>query len=154
MAIEMKVPPVGESITEVTIASWNKKDGDIVKMDEVLCELESDKATFELPAEAEGVLRIVAKEGDVLVFSAVNLEPLKRRISAEDLSLSLLVVKMEAKEIELKEVIVNDNYGITAENLGIVPHGQKTYTPAERKLRTASGMGITGNSDGTSGVSA
>ncbi|MFY7890335.1 MAG: biotin/lipoyl-containing protein, partial [Spirosomataceae bacterium] len=71
MAIEMKVPPVGESITEVTIASWNKKDGDVVKMDEVLCELESDKATFELPAEAEGVLRIVAAEGDTLAIGAL-----------------------------------------------------------------------------------
>lgn len=71
MAIEMKVPPVGESITEVTVATWNKKDGDLVKLDEVLCELESDKATFELPAEAEGVLRIVAKEGDVLPIGAV-----------------------------------------------------------------------------------
>ena len=71
MAIEMKVPPVGESITEVTIAAWNKKDGDVVKMDEVLCELESDKATFELPAEAEGVLKIVAKEGDTLPIGAV-----------------------------------------------------------------------------------
>ncbi len=71
MAIEMKVPPVGESITEVTIATWNKKDGDLVKMDEVLCELESDKATFELPAEAEGVLKIVAKEGDTLPIGAV-----------------------------------------------------------------------------------
>jgi 2-oxoglutarate dehydrogenase E2 component (dihydrolipoamide succinyltransferase) len=71
MAIEMKVPPVGESITEVTIATWNKKDGDVVKMDEVLCELESDKATFELPAEAEGVLKIVAKEGETLAIGAV-----------------------------------------------------------------------------------
>ena len=71
MAIEMKVPPVGESITEVTIATWNKKDGDLVKMDEVLCELESDKATFELPAEAEGILKIVAKEGDTLPIGAV-----------------------------------------------------------------------------------
>jgi len=77
MAIEMKVPPVGESITEVTIATWNKKDGDIVKMDEVLCELESDKATFELPAEAEGVLKIVAKEGETLPIGAVicTIEP-------------------------------------------------------------------------------
>jgi 2-oxoglutarate dehydrogenase E2 component (dihydrolipoamide succinyltransferase) len=77
MAIEMKVPPVGESITEVTIATWNKKDGDLVKMDEVLCELESDKATFELPAEAEGVLKIVAKEGDTLPIGAVicTIEP-------------------------------------------------------------------------------
>ena len=67
----MKVPAVGESITEVTVATWNKKEGDHVKLDEVLCELESDKATFELPAEAEGVLHIVAKEGDVLPIGAV-----------------------------------------------------------------------------------
>ena len=71
MAIEMKVPAVGESITEVTVATWNKKEGDHVKLDEVLCELESDKATFELPAEAEGILHIVAKEGDVLPIGAV-----------------------------------------------------------------------------------
>jgi 2-oxoglutarate dehydrogenase E2 component (dihydrolipoamide succinyltransferase) len=71
MAIEMKVPAVGESITEVTVATWNKKEGDYVKLDEVLCELESDKATFELPAEAEGILHIVAKEGDVLPIGAV-----------------------------------------------------------------------------------
>ena len=71
MAIEMKVPAVGESITEVTVATWNKKEGDLVKLDEVLCELESDKATFELPAEAEGILHIVAKEGDVLPIGAV-----------------------------------------------------------------------------------
>ncbi|MHA8066501.1 2-oxoglutarate dehydrogenase complex dihydrolipoyllysine-residue succinyltransferase [Aquirufa sp. ROCK2-A2] len=71
MAIEMKVPAVGESITEVTVATWNKKEGDLVKLDEVLCELESDKATFELPAEAEGILHIVANEGDVLPIGAV-----------------------------------------------------------------------------------
>lgn len=71
MAIEMKVPSVGESVTEVTIASWVKKDGDLVKMDEVICELESDKATFELPAEADGILRIVGKEGDTLSIGEV-----------------------------------------------------------------------------------
>ena len=77
MAIEMKVPAVGESITEVTVATWNKKEGDHVKLDEVLCELESDKATFELPAEAEGILHIVASEGDVLPIGAVicSIEP-------------------------------------------------------------------------------
>ncbi len=67
----MKVPTVGESVTEVTIAAWNKKEGDTVKMDEVLCELESDKATFELPAEAAGVLHLRAKEGDTLPIGAV-----------------------------------------------------------------------------------
>jgi 2-oxoglutarate dehydrogenase E2 component (dihydrolipoamide succinyltransferase) len=70
MAIEMKVPSVGESVTEVTIASWVKKDGDFVEMDEVICELESDKATFELPAEASGILRIIASEGDTLEIGA------------------------------------------------------------------------------------
>jgi 2-oxoglutarate dehydrogenase E2 component (dihydrolipoamide succinyltransferase) len=63
---EMKVPAVGESITEVTISTWLKKDGDLVQLDEVIAEVESDKATFELPAEAAGILRIVAKEKDTL----------------------------------------------------------------------------------------
>ncbi|MBS1487946.1 MAG: 2-oxoglutarate dehydrogenase complex dihydrolipoyllysine-residue succinyltransferase [Bacteroidetes bacterium] len=63
---EMKVPAVGESITEVTISTWLKKDGDRVKLDEVIAEVESDKATFELPAEANGILRIVAKEKTTL----------------------------------------------------------------------------------------
>ena len=63
---EMKVPAVGESITEVTISTWLKKDGDHVKLDEVIAEVESDKATFELPAEASGILRIVAKESTTL----------------------------------------------------------------------------------------
>ncbi|KAF4531244.1 hypothetical protein B566_EDAN019309, partial [Ephemera danica] len=68
---EMKVPPVGESITEVTLASWKKKTGDTVVRDEIICELESDKATFELPAEADGIITIVAKEGDVLPIGGV-----------------------------------------------------------------------------------
>ncbi|ASU35926.1 2-oxoglutarate dehydrogenase complex dihydrolipoyllysine-residue succinyltransferase [Mucilaginibacter xinganensis] len=71
MSLTIKVPPVGESITEVTLSSWLKKDGDAVKMDEVIAELESDKATFELTAEKAGVLKTVAKEGDTLAIGAV-----------------------------------------------------------------------------------
>lgn len=63
---EMKVPAVGESITEVTISTWLKKDGDHVRIDEILAEVESDKATFELPAEATGILRIIAGEKTTL----------------------------------------------------------------------------------------
>lgn len=66
MALEIKVPTVGESISEVTIARWNKKTGDYVEMDELLCELESDKATFELNAEAAGVLTTNGNEGDTI----------------------------------------------------------------------------------------
>ena len=63
---EMKVKPLGESIAEVVIGNWTKNDGDTVAMDEVLGEIESDKATFEITAEVAGVLRIVAKAGDTL----------------------------------------------------------------------------------------
>jgi len=71
MGLEIKVPAVGESITEVTLSQWLKKDGDYVEMDENLAELESDKATFELPAEKAGILKIVAQEGDTLEIGAV-----------------------------------------------------------------------------------
>ncbi|GAB3536383.1 2-oxoglutarate dehydrogenase complex dihydrolipoyllysine-residue succinyltransferase [Pontibacter brevis] len=71
MSLEVKVPAVGESITEVTIAQWLKKDGDRVEMDEVIAELESDKATFELPAEGAGILRIVAPEGETVEVGAL-----------------------------------------------------------------------------------
>ncbi|PSR54914.1 dihydrolipoyllysine-residue succinyltransferase [Adhaeribacter arboris] len=71
MSLEVKVPVVGESITEVTIAKWLKKDGDQVAMDEVICELESDKATFELPAEGAGILRIKVGEGETIPIGTV-----------------------------------------------------------------------------------
>jgi len=70
MALEMKVPTVGESITEVTLASWLVKDGDYVEMDQMLCELESDKATFEVPAEKAGVIKLIAEEGADLEIGA------------------------------------------------------------------------------------
>ena len=71
MRLEIKVPPDGESISEVTLSNWVKNDGDHVEMDDVIAELESDKATFELTAEAAGTLRTTAKEGDILPIGAV-----------------------------------------------------------------------------------
>ncbi len=66
MAIEIKVPSVGESITEVTLVKWLKKDGEWVERDEVIAELESEKATFEINAEQAGALKTIATEGDTL----------------------------------------------------------------------------------------
>ncbi len=66
--IDIKVPTVGESISEVTLVKWLKKEGDYVNRDEVLCELESEKATFELNAEQAGVLHVVAQEGATLAI--------------------------------------------------------------------------------------
>jgi 2-oxoglutarate dehydrogenase E2 component (dihydrolipoamide succinyltransferase) len=71
MSIEIKVPTVGESITEVTLAKWIKKDGDWVERDEVIAELESEKATFEINAEQAGVLKLIAKEDDTLKIGDV-----------------------------------------------------------------------------------
>ncbi len=67
----MKVPVIGESITEVTLAQWLKADGDYVELDEAICEFESDKATLEFPAEAAGKLIYVAAEGDDLEIGAL-----------------------------------------------------------------------------------
>lgn len=69
--VEMKVPVIGESINEVTLSQWLKPDGSFVKIDEPICEFESDKATLEFPAEAEGKLIHVAKEGDDLAIGAL-----------------------------------------------------------------------------------
>ena len=93
-------------------------------------------------SDSDGSFSIAVREGDVLVFSAVNLDPVKHRITSEDMAANSLVVKMTAKEVELKEVVVNENANITAENLGIIPYGQKKYTPAERKVYTATSTSI------------
>ena len=66
MAIDIKVPSIGESITEVTLIKWMKKSGEWVERDEILAELESEKATFEINAEKAGILTTVASEGDTL----------------------------------------------------------------------------------------
>jgi len=74
MSIEIKVPVVGESITEVTIAKWLKSDGEFVEMDEVICEMESEKATFELNAEVSGTLKIKVEEGATIQIGEVICE--------------------------------------------------------------------------------
>ncbi|TAH22704.1 MAG: 2-oxoglutarate dehydrogenase complex dihydrolipoyllysine-residue succinyltransferase [Cytophagales bacterium] len=106
--LSMTVPSVGESITEVTLSNWLKKDGDFVKLDEILCELESDKATFELPAKAEGILRHIAKAGDVLAVGSpiCNIEA-----GANASSTPATVTPPPAKEETKQEVVESkDSY--------------------------------------------
>jgi 2-oxoglutarate dehydrogenase E2 component (dihydrolipoamide succinyltransferase) len=71
MPIEIKVPSAGESVTEGRLSRWLKPDGAAVQRDEMVCELETDKATAEVPAPAAGVLRQIAKEGDTVRIGAV-----------------------------------------------------------------------------------
>jgi len=69
--LEMKVPSPGESITEVEIATWLVKDGDYVEKDQAIAEVDSDKATLELPAEASGIITLKAEEGDAVAVGQV-----------------------------------------------------------------------------------
>lgn len=70
MSVELKIPVIGESVTEVTLSSWLKKDGDYVAEGESVCEIESDKASMELPAPSAGVLKILAEAGAELKIGA------------------------------------------------------------------------------------
>jgi len=71
MILEMKVPSPGESITEVEIAQWLVEDGDYVEKDQAIAEVDSDKATLELPAEASGIITLKAKEGDAVAVGEI-----------------------------------------------------------------------------------
>ncbi|MGB0430198.1 MAG: 2-oxoglutarate dehydrogenase complex dihydrolipoyllysine-residue succinyltransferase [Bacteroidia bacterium] len=71
MALEVRIPNVGESVTEVTLAQWLVEDGDYVEMDQPICEMETDKASQELFAETAGVISLVAEEGDDLEIGAL-----------------------------------------------------------------------------------
>ena len=71
MILEMKVPSPGESITEVEIATWLVEEGDYVEKDQAIAEVDSDKATLELPAEASGTITFKAEEGDAVEVGAV-----------------------------------------------------------------------------------
>ena len=95
--VEMKVPSPGESITEVQISRWLKKDGDYVEKDEEICEIDSDKATLTLNAEAAGVIKLIAKEGDTIAVgssvctidtSAVPVASGKKEIQKEEKAVS------------------------------------------------------------------
>jgi 2-oxoglutarate dehydrogenase E2 component (dihydrolipoamide succinyltransferase) len=139
MSLEIKVPPVGESITEVTLASWIKKDGDVVQMDEVIAELESDKATFELTATEAGTLKTVAKEGDVLPIGALvctieagGATPAKTAAPAADKTAE--PTKEEAQEEE--KLAVASEKGSTAQST----YASGTPSPAAAKILAEKGI--------------
>lgn len=111
--------------------------------------LTTERATS---SDKNGLFFLFAKEGDIIVLSAVNLVTLRRRVEKQDLLSTSVEIQMTAESIALKEVVINGSTQISAENLGIIPLGQKKYTPAERKLYTAiSGGGIDGLLNAISG---
>jgi len=103
MAIEIKVPTVGESITEVTLLKWVKNNGDYVERDEIIAELESEKATFEVNAEKAGILTTLIAEGDTInigdVMATID------ETAAAPAENATNEVKQEAPQEESKAVI-------------------------------------------------
>ena len=98
MSIEIKVPTVGESISEVTLVKWHKQDGEYANRDEVIAELESEKATFELNAEQAGTIKIIAKEGDTINIGDVVCTIDTDAAKPETVVSENTVVKEEKKE--------------------------------------------------------
>ncbi len=144
--LEIKVPAFAESITEASIAVWLKKEGDFVEKDEALCEFETDKATMEYNAEADGILHIVAKEGQTLkigeLFAKIDTsktqndtkEPQKPQekteIAQKEVQKTTPQAKTDAKTTPLAENILSDK-GIDPKTLkGTGENGKITKADA------------------------
>lgn len=128
MILEMKVPSPGESIKEVEIATWLVKDGDYVEKDQAIAEVDSDKATLELPAEASGIITLKAEEGDAVAVGAIvcliDTEGAKPSGSAPVAE----VKKEEAKPVEVKKDEVK------ATPVATTTYASGTPSPAARKI--------------------
>jgi 2-oxoglutarate dehydrogenase E2 component (dihydrolipoamide succinyltransferase) len=123
MILEMKVPSPGESIKEVEIATWLVKDGDYVEKDQAIAEVDSDKATLELPAEASGIITLKAEEGDAVAVGAVVCL-IDTSAAKPSGSTPAAEVKVEEKKVEAPKA---------------APVAEKTYatqapSPAARKI--------------------
>ena len=113
MVLEMKIPSPGESITEVEISQWLVRDGDVVRKDQTIAELDSDKATLDLPAEASGKITLKAQEGDSMSVGDV--------VCLIDTSESITEIETDEIESDI-EPIKEDNTKITqSENISVTP---------------------------------
>ena len=132
MILEMKVPSPGESITEVEIAQWLVSDGDYVEKDQAIAEVDSDKATLELPAEISGTITLKAEEGDAVQVGAVvclidsegNVSTSKTKDNKTD------KIKAEFPKIDLQTPIVESSYAA------------QSPSPAAKKIMNEKGISI------------
>ncbi len=104
MILKMKVPSPGESITEVEIAQWLVNDGDYVEKDQAIAEVDSDKATLELPAEESGVITLKANQGDVVAVGAVVCLIDTDAVKPADIKQAVKVSEIEKLSEKLPEV--------------------------------------------------
>ena len=141
--LKMMVPAVGESINEVTISSWLKKDGDIIELDEVIAEIDSDKATFDLTAESSGKLKIKAQEGDTLEIGAhiCSIEKGDFEVQESDKSIKPddeTINQPEDSEVKEEDKKIED----TTSN--VTPVAQKIIDDKGIDINNISGSGIGG----------
>ena len=113
MVLEMKIPSPGESITEVEISQWLVKDGDIVRKDQTIAELDSDKATLDLPAEASGKITLKAKDGDSMSVGDV--------VCLIDTSESVAELKTDEIESNLEPIKEEKVQTTQSENISVTP---------------------------------
>ena len=109
MILEMPVPSPGESISEVEIAQWLVKDGDYVEKDQTIAEVDSDKATLDLPAQESGIITLKAEEGDTVLVGDIvctidtAANKANKEIKVDSTDKSNLIKEIEEDKIEKKE---------------------------------------------------
>ena len=133
MVLEMKVPSPGESITEVEIAQWLVEDGDYVEKDQAIAEVDSDKATLELPAEASGTITLKAEEGDAVAVGQVVclIDTAAERPEG---------VVAAAKETETVEASSTATQSAANTSSGTTNYATGTPSPAAKKILEEKGM--------------
>jgi 2-oxoglutarate dehydrogenase E2 component (dihydrolipoamide succinyltransferase) len=129
MILEMKVPSPGESIKEVEIATWLVKDGDYVEKDQAIAEVDSDKATLELPAEASGIITLKAEEGDAVAVGAVVC-----LIDTSAAKPSGAAPVEAAKTVETPKAEVKAEVKVEAPKAAEKTYAAQTPSPAARKI--------------------
>jgi len=142
---EIKVPAVGESISEVTLLKWNKKDGDYVERDEVIAELESEKATFEVNAEKAGVIKLASfNEGDTILIG--DLIATIDESAAKPASENKDILKAEIKKDEgaAKKIIASIEPQKSAEPLKASPVASAIIADKKVDVKTVTPSGPSG----------
>ena len=124
MVLEMQIPSPGESISEVEIAQWLVSDGDYVKKDQIIAEIDSDKATLELPAEQSGIIKLKVNEGDVVEVGQV--------VCNIDTSVKEELKKSSDEKIKISETTNNNEENI--KNSLQINSKSEILSPAARKL--------------------
>jgi 2-oxoglutarate dehydrogenase E2 component (dihydrolipoamide succinyltransferase) len=128
MILEMKVPSPGESISEVEIAEWLVSDGDYVEKDQTIAEVDSDKATLELPAEESGIITLKAEEGDAIAVGAVVCH------------IDTAAIKPEGLDIKPTPVKATVSQASTTAAPGQTSYATGTASPAARKIIAEKGI--------------